>query len=139
MLDFTNLYTLRQNICDAILNENVEKLEEILLNEKFINLNYIDNEGQTPLHRSCKIGNLNIVKILINNGASLNLTNRYGWYPIHIASYFGYIKVVMYLIEQQKSTNESTTIEDCRLGGGSVSSTPDSTPPSSPQSYSSFD
>ena len=137
MIDFTNLYKLRNELCDAILNEDLKKLHEILLATDFINLNYIDNEGQTPLHRSCKIGNLNIVKLLLSNGASLNLTNRYGWYPIHIASYFGYTDIVLYLIQQ------SSTYEEGReqvSPSGSVSTTPDSTPPSSPlQSYSSYD
>ena len=127
MLDFTNLYKLRKDLCEAILKEDLKRLNSILLENDFINLNYIDNEGQTPLHRSCKIGNIDIVKLLLNNGASLNLTNRYGWYPIHIASYFGYTNIVIYLIQQSSSSPADN------------SSTPESTPPSSPQSFLSYD
>jgi ankyrin repeat protein len=129
MLDFTNLYKLRKDLCEAILKEDLKRLNAILLENDFINLNYIDSEGQTPLHRSCKIGNIDIVKLLLNNGASLNLTNRHGWYPIHIASYFGYTNLVIYLIQQASSTPDHL----------SISSTPESTPPSSPQSLLSYD
>ena len=45
-------------------------------------VNKTNKDGETPLHRGCKIGNLDIVKLLINNGASINLINRFGWYPI---------------------------------------------------------
>lgn len=153
MLDFTRLYKLRKDVCDAIVDEDVNKLNKILLNNyNSINLNYIDIEGQTPLHRGCTNGNLDIVKLLINYGADLNLTNRFGWYPIHIASYFGHVNIVLYLIEkssneynslsQNRTIQSSPSIEtsdDMSLPSSPLSDASSTTPPASPPCFSSYD
>ena len=101
MLDLSNLYATRAELYNAIKENNLAKLSKMLMANKqnYINLNFIDKDGQSPLHRSCIIGNLDMVKMLVKFGANYNLANRDGWYPIHIASYFGFAHIVMYLIE----------------------------------------
>lgn len=124
MIDLTKLYTLRNDIHDAIENEDINKLNKLFkTSTTFINLNYIDSkDGQTPLHKSCIIGNLDILKLLIENGANLNITNKNGWYPIHLASYFGNTQIVLYLLQlntndsdNNSSTEDFTSDEDSNL------------------------
>ena len=100
MLDLSNLYAIRSELYNAIKEQNMDKLSKFLVNSKtYVNLNFIDKDGQSPLHRSCILGNLDMVKLLVKYGANYNLANRDGWYPIHLASYFGFAHIVMYLIE----------------------------------------
>ncbi len=45
-----------------------------------------DSNGWTPLHYACDHGDLEVVKILINDGANLSKFSNTGFYPIHIAA-----------------------------------------------------
>ena len=49
----------------------------------------VDEFGMTRLHRAVIRGNINIIKILIRNGAGLNKTDNYGWSPLHWAGFLG--------------------------------------------------
>ncbi len=49
----------------------------------------VDEFGMTRLHRAVINGNINVIKILIRNGAGLNKTDNYGWAPLHWASFLG--------------------------------------------------
>jgi len=103
MIDLSNLFKLRQQLHDAITSKNIQILKQLLGNVNFINLNYVDKEGQTPLHRSCRLGNLKIVELLCEYGASQMIINRDGWFPIHLAAYYGHIHIVSYLLKQQQT------------------------------------
>ena len=103
MIDLSNLFKLRQQLHDAITSKNIQILKRLLDNVNFINLNYVDKEGQTPLHRSCRLGNLKIVELLCEHGASQMIINRDGWFPIHLAAYYGHIHIVSYLLKQQQT------------------------------------
>ena len=48
--------------------------------EQGIKINIIDtsNEGKTPLHHAVQYGFLNIIKLLLDNGAEINLKDYYG-------------------------------------------------------------
>lgn len=49
----------------------------------------VDKFGMSRLHRAVINGNINIVKILIRNGAGINKTDNYGWSSLHWASFLG--------------------------------------------------
>ncbi len=50
--------------------------------------------GATPLLLACREGNLEIVKILIDNGANINVTDNEGWTPLMRAALAGKKDVV---------------------------------------------
>jgi ankyrin repeat protein len=55
--------------------------------------------GQTPLHFACIDGNIDIVKVLLENGVDVNLTNASGQTPLHVACSKGHTDVVQLLID----------------------------------------
>jgi len=56
--------------------------------------------GATPLLLACREGNLEIVKILIDNGANINATDNEGWTPLMRAALAGKKDVVDLLMEK---------------------------------------
>lgn len=106
MIDFTRLAKLRDDLIEAIESRDVNKVRTVLA-RGFVNLNFVDKQGQTPLHRSCSTGSAEICKILVEHGASQSIRNSNGWYPIHIASYHGYTDVVKFFLDETNFRKES--------------------------------
>jgi ankyrin repeat protein len=130
MIDLTTLYKKRSDLVEYIesndvkslkcllsgTNDSLEKTDDIQreigeVNQSkcipAMNLNFVDREGQTPLHRSCISGNLNIVKLLVQYGSSQNIKNNDGWFPIHLASYHGHLDIIKYLIDEKNFNKDS--------------------------------
>lgn len=64
------------------------------------NVNYIEfNSKYTPLFNASCIGNYQIVKLLIDNGANVNHINNIGCTALSIACQYGYSDVVKLLLE----------------------------------------
>ncbi|KAJ6037202.1 ankyrin repeat-containing protein [Penicillium herquei] len=55
--------------------------------------------GWTPLYAAMKASNLEMVKLLLNNGANMELLGETGRAPLHIASRDGQIGIVRLLLE----------------------------------------
>ena len=54
-----------------------------ILIEAGIIVNYINkSDGYTPLHEACNKNNLEIIELLLNNGADENIKDKYGRIPI---------------------------------------------------------
>jgi ankyrin repeat protein len=127
MLDFTNLIAMRNELTDAIRSNRPEILEKFLKSMSYINLNFVDTEGETPLHRGCLQGNLEIIKLLVEYGANQSIKNKLGWFPIHIASYYGHIDVLMYLIDQNNFKHQASLyVQDKKDENKSISYESDS-------------
>ena len=72
-----------------IANNQKDKLKFILKNnQENLNINIQDKDGDTPLHIAVFLCNLDIIKILINHGASIQIRDKWGQNPIH-RLYFG--------------------------------------------------
>jgi len=65
----------------------------------------IEEGGDTPLIISCKKGNLNIVKLLVDNGADINKKNKYGDTPLTISCEKGNFDIIKYLVEKGADIN----------------------------------
>ena len=74
-----------------LLIENCDK-------QKFV-VDSLDANGLTPLQRSCFLGNVRIVRLLIEAGANVSIKDSEGWTVIHAASVAGNYAVVKYLIK----------------------------------------
>ena len=58
------------------------------------------NDGHNPLSRASLMGHVDVVKLLIEQGADINAKNNYGGTPLHLASEEGYTEVPKLLNEK---------------------------------------
>ena len=70
-----------------------------------INLQEIDQEGNTPLHIAAREGKLEEVKKLIHyilniNPSLIEAKNNFGSSPLHYATWFGQLPIIKYLMKQ---------------------------------------
>lgn len=65
--------------------DRVEKVLELLL-QKGIDVNVVDKDGATPLHKAVELENLAFAKAVLSNGANVNAKiNKYLLTPLHLA------------------------------------------------------
>ena len=62
-------------------------------------INQKDSFGNTPLHRACRDGNLQLAATLLLAGADINARNSNNDTPLHLASFNGYLDTVRLLLE----------------------------------------
>ncbi len=78
-----------------------------LLNQD-INVNLLDQYGETPLFDCARKGKIQIAKHLIDKYANVNIENRQGELPIHLASFKGDLEMIKLLIESGSFMNKKT-------------------------------
>ena len=64
-----------------------------------VNIDVFAADGQTALHQCCRVGNLELVKLLVSYGADVRLATRDGWTALHIAVGAGHHDVVRFLLK----------------------------------------
>ena len=92
------------NQVQSLLDQGVNPNHEIYSREDWISKHsgrwYRRNP---PLHTACSNGNLEMVKALIQRGASIGRSDKgYNMTPLHHACYVGYKPIVEYLIAEAK-------------------------------------
>jgi ankyrin repeat protein len=71
-----------------------------LLSIRNINVNVKDDVyGWTPLHEAAWKGHVEIIRLLLQNGAEVNAKNNYGYTPLHYAACNGHIDILHLLVE----------------------------------------
>ncbi|XP_045205036.2 uncharacterized protein LOC123557574 isoform X2 [Mercenaria mercenaria] len=74
------------------------------LTEKGCNLDAKSGKfKRTPLHKAVDMGCLDIVKLLLNVGASVYTTDHRGKYPIHTAAICGHTEILRLLLKEDKT------------------------------------
>ena len=66
-----------------------------------VNPDIVDSHGYTALQRAAIAGNLQLVKLLVQNGANLTAmsTNQFGDLPIHLAAAYGHQNIVRWMLD----------------------------------------
>ena len=83
---------------------NIEKAREILASGA--DPNQRGENGNTPLHFATWEGHLDVVKVLLENGARVNVTNRDGPHtPLHVAATFGREAIARSLLDAGADVN----------------------------------
>lgn len=72
-----------------------------------INVNYVGENGWTPLMIASFNGNENIAKLLIEKGANIHVQDKAGYAPIHWAAFNGFNEVTSILLK--RGANPDTT------------------------------
>jgi hypothetical protein len=71
-----------------------------LLSIRNINVNVKDDlKGATPLHYAAENGHIEIARLLLQNGAEVNVRNNYGNTPLHWAASNGHVDILHLLVE----------------------------------------
>jgi ankyrin repeat protein len=77
--------------CAVSLNEAIQKGDfksvKSIIEKDSNSINIQNDEGETPLHRAILMGNLEIAKYLVSNGANINAITIDGNSPLHYAVY----------------------------------------------------
>ncbi|KAF5604900.1 26s proteasome subunit p28 [Fusarium pseudoanthophilum] len=72
---------------------------------KDADVNLKNSAGQTALHFVASKKNLDIARVLIDNGASTRVRDRRGQYPIHRAAAVGSVPMVTLLLKNRSPLN----------------------------------
>ena len=75
-----------------------EQVQGLLEAGADVNAKSKNNCGYTPLHMACERGHEQIVRLLIANGAKVNVKSMRGWTPLHWSCYEGYEPIKSILI-----------------------------------------
>uniref|UniRef100_T1IHG8 Uncharacterized protein n=1 Tax=Strigamia maritima TaxID=126957 RepID=T1IHG8_STRMM len=81
----------------------------LLLSKSTNQLHLQDKRGRTALHLAATHGHLDMVSMLIGQGAEIDATDFSGMTSLHCAAKHGFIKVVEMLVESGASTKTETT------------------------------
>lgn len=87
---------------------------EVLIDKKF-ELNEVKN-GWTPLLFACKKGNIRMVRLLIENGAHVNLCGTKGWSPLMFSCIVPKIEIVELLLKNGAHIDYLTETGNSCLG-----------------------
>ncbi len=88
---------------------NHYKTVKIIIKYNKNNINKITNFGSFPLYEASKNGNLNIIMILINNGANILQQNNDNS-SLYIATFNGHYDVVKYLLTKYDTKYDFTSL-----------------------------
>lgn len=79
--------------------EEVEIVQSII--NSGIDINYhVNDNNDTILHDACSSDNVELVLLLLANGADMNKQNKEGYTPLHCACYIGSLGVVKIFLER---------------------------------------
>jgi len=109
MLDFGRLKSQRSALASAIKAQDEASVAS-LLKAEFMNLNYLDEAGNTPLHTVACSGNLAIASLLVRHGAVHNIQNRQGFFPIHLASFYGHVELMVFLLDSRNFADQACLV-----------------------------
>jgi uncharacterized protein len=115
--------TLKINhLIDLIINgSSLDKIEDECHG---LDLNILGSHERTPLIVASQIGNLEVVKILILNGASIYVTGYFQMTPFHVAAAMGHVEIAKYFLalggDINVLTHQSITALMCAAAWGKV-------------------
>lgn len=98
--------TYAENLIEAIVLENIEKIETYI---KEGEVNKRDYAGATPLTLAIATKNSKIVELLLRNQADVNSVNDFGWTPFIVAADIGNVNILKLLYKTGKITNINAT------------------------------
>lgn len=78
-------------------------------------INQRNKGGATSLHIACREGNFDIVQILIENGANVNVVDNEGWSPLMRASLIGNDKIVEILLKNGAKAHLLNSLNETAL------------------------
>jgi hypothetical protein len=107
-INYTSLHKAAENADAGKIREALKALPAA---QKRNQINLLDREGYSPLGYAARAGSLEIVKLLVEAGASVDLAEAHGgWTPLLQAADQWHAEVVRYLLEHGANPNTKTRI-----------------------------
>ena len=100
-----NVSKLRQQLERAVKSDDLKTVREIIKSNPHLVNSSIDSSGNTPLYYVVKKGNIEIVKLLLENGADPNTPDSAGETPLSLAVGYRHIEIVKLLLENGADPN----------------------------------
>ncbi len=91
-------FALAAEIHDAATQGNLETVKTLLAGDPAL-IEARLGDGKTPLHMAAYAGHNDIVRYLIESGASVNATSNANSIALHGAAYYGHLETVKLLVE----------------------------------------
>ncbi len=108
------------NLMSAVLSNDIEGVKFYSKAGKEL-VNQQNSGGATALHLACREKNLPIAKILIENGADVNIADNEGWTPIMRASLAGDPAIISLLLEKNAEAISLNSIGESVIVQASLS------------------
>ena len=83
-------------------------MTSIIINSWDVDVNCLDEDGNTPLHICAEVGDCNSMTLLLDNGANPSLANLEGVMPLHVACSKGTTAQVTLLLHHGADVNAAS-------------------------------
>lgn len=94
-----------EQLFEAVSMKDLQKVEKIIKDNPKVDLNCIDKDELTPLQHVCHNGHVEIARLLLDNGAGVNVTKRKDKYtPLMFATISSKPDLVKLLLERGVDT-----------------------------------
>jgi ankyrin repeat protein len=78
---------------------------DLLLAHPKVNVDDVDGDGESALHRAARVSDVKAVQKLLEKGANPSVMNKEGWSPLHVAAFRGNETEIIDLILQAQKHN----------------------------------
>jgi ankyrin repeat protein len=93
----------------AVLNSHKSLVEYLVAKGARVNISTTGKESWTPLHKAADLGQLDVVKLLLEKGADLEAKTQWGGTPLYVTAFRGQLEVAKYLVSKGADINIVTT------------------------------
>ncbi len=99
LLVFSNAQAVEDSLHEAVLNQDIEKIELLLKEGDDINkLGSLLYDNGSPLHVAVRADNQEIATLLLERGAEVDVRDLSDHTPLHNASWNGYLDMIKLLL-----------------------------------------
>lgn len=109
------------SLMNATINNDVDAVNFFSKSGGFITVNQKNIGGATALHIATRNGNIEIAKILIENGANVNATDNEGWTPLMRATMSGNPGLVEMLLNHGADAIKTNSIGETAIVNAATS------------------
>jgi ankyrin repeat protein len=109
LLNFSNAQAVGDSLHEAVLKQDVERIELLLIEGNDINkLGSILYDHGSPLHVAVRAGNQEIVALLLERGSEVDVRDISDHTPLHNAAWNGYLNIVKLLLDAGADIHATT-------------------------------
>lgn len=94
----SNLYSLSMVLCNSDLLNSLNAITAFV--KDIVDINMTDNDGRTILHHAAMCGCLEVVELLLDHGAIVDVFDNQCMTPLHRAAASGHEDIVRFLLEK---------------------------------------